>query len=112
MNSLLLRIVLITGLVVCNARFYLLSSLFNKKYNEKVTILLDEYKGLYVSKVESNSSLLGPKNYFRVYKSLYPFSKTIKMIHASEVKLIYYDTTSYVLKCLGKQGVDTVFIPF
>lgn len=109
-KSLLLKIILISGLIICNVRFYFLASLFNKEYNEKNAITLNKDAGLYVSKVISSSSLFGMQNYYRVYKSNFPFSKTIEMIYASEVKLVNIDTTVYVLQSFKKRGIDTVYI--
>jgi hypothetical protein len=109
-KSLSLTIIVIIGLIICNVRFYFLASLFNKEYNEKITIHLNEDAGIYVSKVVSNSSLFGMQNYYRVYKSNFPFSKTIAMIYASEVRLINIDTSAYSLQCFKKRRIDTVYI--
>jgi hypothetical protein len=109
-KSLSLKIIMIVGLIICNVRFYFLASLFNKEYNEKIAIPLNEEAGIYVSKVVSSSSLFGMQNYYRVYKSNFPFSKTIEMIYASEVKLINIDTTAYSLQCFKKRGIDTVYV--
>src|SRR5690606_27293965 len=110
LNSPSLKVIIIAGLIICNVRFYLLASLFNKEYSESVEITINENEDLYVSKVSSSSSLFGKQSYFRVYKSNFPFSKTIEIIYASEVKWINNDTTVYVLQCFSKRGVDTVYV--
>jgi len=109
-RSLSLKIIMIAGLIICNVRFYFLASLFNREYNEKVEITLNEDAGLYVSKIVSSSSLFGMQHYFRVYKKNFPFGKTIEMIYASEVKPISIDTTVYALQCFKKKGIDTVYV--
>lgn len=111
LTSKLLKFLMIAGLVVCNARFYLTSSIFNKKFEESLEIVLGQKDKVYISKIVSGSALFGTQSYYRFFRKNGFFTKTIEIVYASGVQLIKSDTKFYVVKAYKKNGVDTLYIP-